>query len=200
MKKFRLLIALLSIILLASLSGVEGQQVPYSASSGYSAIPNAISSGYPTIQTTQVGQTTDVSQYTQYYTVGPAPSTHITAPQQFITDGSAPAYSQYQSTPAYAGGDSLWIKGLSSWTQYVAVPQGSSIQLLALSPNGGEGFITEIDPNGKINNYNFYFYPASLLSFYADTPGRHTLSFVLAGQPSNQVVIDVVGTYKAPIY
>ena len=74
------------------------------------------------------------------------------------------------------------------------------IEHTALSPKGGEGFINEIDPNGKTNNYNFYFYPASLLSFYADTPGRYVLSFVLAGKPSNQVTIDVVGTYKAPRY
>ena len=37
--------------------------------------------------------------------------------------------------------------------------------------------------------------PASKLTFYADTAGRYTLSFVWAGQPSNQVVIDVTGTY-----
>jgi len=212
MKEYRLLLALLSLILLACLSGVEGQYVQYPTSNGYSATLNPISSGYPTIQTAQVGQTTDVSQYSQYYTMGPAPNTHITAPQQFIIEGSTPAtvyfgnqqqpvtYSQYQSNPTYAGGNSLWIKGSASWTQYVAVPQGSSVPLLALSPKGGEGFINEIDPNGKTNNYDLYFYPVSLLSFYADIPGRYVLSFVLAGQPSNQVTIDVVGTYKAPSY
>jgi len=141
MNKYRLLTALLSLILMACLSGVEGQYAQYPTSSGYSATLNPISSGYPTTQTPQVDQMTDVSQYSQYYTVGSAPNTHITTPQQFIIEGSTPAtvyignqqqpvtHSQYQSNPTYAGGNSLWIKGSASWTQYVVVPQGSSIPL-----------------------------------------------------------------------
>ena len=43
---------------LASLPVVEGQQIPYSTSRGYSGTPNAISSGYPTIQTTHAGEIT----------------------------------------------------------------------------------------------------------------------------------------------
>jgi hypothetical protein len=205
MKEFRLLIALLSLILVACLSGVEGQYTQYPASSGYPATLNP-----PTIQTAQAGQTTDVSQYAQYYTMGAASNTHITAPQQFAIADMTPAtvyfgneqqpvaFSQYQSNPAYAGVNSLWIAGSASWAQYVTVPQGSSVPLLASSPRGGEGYISEIDPNGKMTNYPFYFYPNSLLQFYADTPGRHVLSFVLAGQPSNQVTIDVV--HQAPSY
>ena len=184
------------------ISGVEGQYGQYPASSGYPMTLNP--------SATQSGQV-DVSQYSQYHTMGqPVPNTHITAPQQFNIEGSVPStvyygnqqqpvpYSQYMSNPNYAGANSLWIKGSASWTQYATVPQGSNVQLLALSPNGGEGYISEIDPTGKINNYNYYFYPNSLLNFYADTPGRHVLSFIVAGQPSNQVTIDAFSAYKAP--
>jgi len=206
MKEFRLFIALLSIILLACMSGVEGQYAQYPLSSGYPATLNP-----PTIQTAQVGQTTDVSQYSQYYTMGPAQSTHITAPQDMIA-GSPPAtlyvgteqqpmtYSQYESNPAYVGVNSLWIVGnRGSWTQYAKVPQGAIVPLGALSPSGGEGFISEINPSGRVDKYEFYFSPRSLLQFYADTPGRHVLTFVLAGreatQVSHQVTIDVTPRY-----
>ena len=37
-----------------------------------------------------------------------------------------------------------------------------------------------------------------MLNFYADTVGRHTLSFVINGQSSNSVIIDVSGTYVPP--
>jgi hypothetical protein len=45
-------------------------------------------------------------------------------------------------------------------------------------------------------NYNYFFPPYSQLTFYADKPGRHTIHFGLAGQPSNHVDIDVMRTYK----
>jgi len=139
-----------------------------------------------------------------------APITHITPPQPFVTEGNTPstvyfgqqqqpvAYSQYQSTSST--GNTLWIKGSDSWAQYAAVPQGAAVQLLAISPNGGSGYISETQPNGQTYNYNYFFYPTSQLTFYADTPGRHTLSFVVGDQPSNQVVIDVTGTYNPPSY
>ncbi|MDD1758271.1 MAG: hypothetical protein LUQ22_06015 [Methanotrichaceae archaeon] len=215
MKKYRLLTALLSLTLLACLSGVEGQYMQYTPQQGEvigQVTPYSTESvGYPTTaQTSQVGQTTD--QYSQYYTMGPAPSTHITSPQQINISGNIPAtiyfgqqqqpvaYSQYRSSPTYASGDSLWIKGSASWAQYASVPQGAIVPLLAISPNGGSGYISEVHPNGQMYNYNYFFYPYSLMSFYSDTPGRHTLSFVVAGQPSNQVVIDVTGTYNPPSY
>ena len=128
MKKYQLLPALLGLILLAFVSGAVGQ---FMQSGGY-AQTSPISVGYPTTQTSQVGQTTGVSPYAQYYTVGPAPQTHITAPQQFNIEGNTPAdvyfgqtkeqqpvaYSQYQSSPTSAEVNSLWIKGSDSWAQY----------------------------------------------------------------------------------
>jgi hypothetical protein len=84
--------------------------------------------------------------------------------------------------------------------QYAAVLQKASVPLFASSPQGGEGYVNEIDPEGKMNSYIFFFYPVSLLEFYADTPGRYVLSVVLAGGPSNRAVIDVVAIHEAPIY
>ena len=231
MKIYQLITASLCLILLICVSGVEGQHVQYSTSYGYAApnpislghaapnpislghfAPNPISTRYATNQISGPNQTADVSQYSQYYTMGTVLNTHIMAPEQFNISGNTPAtiyfsyqqqpmaYSQYQSNLTHDGESSLWIKGTASWAQYVAVPQKSSISLLALSSEGGEGYINELDPNGKINQYNFYFYPTSLLGFYADAPGRYVLSFVLDGRPSNEIIIDVVGTYTAPSY
>ncbi len=101
-------------------------------------------------------------------------------------------YSQYQSSPAYTGANSLWIKGSTAWTQYAEVPQGATLSLFAISPTGGSGSLTFVDSDGQIYSHNYIFYPNSLSTFYAGTIGRHTLSFAINGQSSNQVVIDVV--------
>jgi hypothetical protein len=143
-------------------------------------------------------------------TTGPAPSARISIPQQFDTANNTPStvffsnqmqsipYSQYQSNPAYAEANSLWIKGTQDWSQYATVPMGALVSLLAISPAGGSGTLNFADADGQTYSYNYFFYPNSLLTFYADRPGRHTLSFVLNGKASNQVVIDVTGNYTPP--
>jgi hypothetical protein len=190
MKFYRLFSTFLAIIVLACLFGVQGQiQVAPS--------------------TTAPSATQNPAQFSQYYTMtsGPAPSNPIGAPQQFEIVGmpstvylgeqmqSVP-YSQYQSSPTYTGANSLWIKGATTWTQYAVVPQGATVSLLAISPAGGSGFLAS---DGQTDSNNYVFYPSSLLTFYAGTIGRHTLSFAINGQSSNQVVLDVVvGTYTQP--
>jgi hypothetical protein len=210
MGKYQLFTTLLGLILLVYLSGVEGQIMQYPRVSGVNTTPSPTSFDYPTInQTSQAPQTTNVSPYSQYYTMGTAPNAHVTAPQQLSIEGNTPstvylndqrkpmAYSQYQSSPTYRI-NSLWIKGSDSWTRYAAVPQGAIVPLLAISSNGGTGHIKEMHANGQMKNYDYFFYPYSQLTFYADTPGRNRLSFSLAGQPSNHVVIEVNGTNKSP--
>ncbi len=51
------------------------------------------------------------------------------------------------------------------------------------------------DASGQVSNYNYYFYPYSKLTFYADRPGRNSLSFTTDGASSNAVVIDVMSVY-----
>ena len=149
----------------------------------------------------------DVSQYSQYYSMpqGSAPTTHIVAPEKFDINGREPSmiyfgyqqqavpYSQYQTYATYTGGNSLWIQGATSWTQYAAVPQGSSLSLLAISSTGGNGYLYEIYPDGHSTNNNYYFYPGyNQINFYADAVGQHILLFIIDGQVSNAVVINVV--------
>lgn len=193
----KILLALLPLVLLACLSGVQGQyQTPSS----------------PVV--TGVQSATQYSQYSQYYQMvtGPAPSTHISAPQQFEIAGNAPAsvyfgtqgqavpYSQLQSSPTYSTSNYLWIQGATSWTQYAVVPQGASVPLLAISSSGGNGYLSEVSPSGQTYSYNYFFYPYSHLSFYADSIGRHILSFSINGAVSNTVIIDVTGNYVPPSY
>jgi hypothetical protein len=69
-----------------------------------------------------------------------------------------------------------------------------------MSPNGGSGYISDTHPNGQTYTFNNFFYPDSQLTFYADTPGRHTLTFGIPGDPSNPVTIDVMGSYNPPAF
>jgi hypothetical protein len=107
-------------------------------------------------------------------------------------------YTQYQTYATATGGNSLWIQGASSWTQYARVPQGSSLSLLATSSTGGNGYLNEIYPDGKLSKNSFNFFPgSSQIDFYADTIGRHVMQFVIDGQVSNAIVIDVTNYYPS---
>ena len=129
--------------------------------------------------------------------LGKAPTTVY-----FSYQMQAVPYTQYKSYPTYTGGNSLWVQGALSWTQYAQVPQGSSLSLLATSSTGGNGYLYEIDPNGRLSKNSFYFFHGnSQISFYADTVGQHILLFIIGGQISNSVVIDVVSftsSYQNP--
>ncbi len=198
MKTYKIFPGLLALILLTCLSGVQGQ---YSMPTG----------GYPTGMET-VGAATMGSPNSQYYQMlnGPIPSTHISAPEQFDITGNAPSsvlfsnqgqpvnYAQYATSPSYMGSSSLWVQGLTSWAQSTVVPQGATVNLLAITPSGGSGYLYFQDSDGQMYTYNYYFYPYSRMTFYADKPGRHVFYFVVNGMVSNQVIIDVTGTYAPP--
>jgi hypothetical protein len=71
---------------------------------------------------------------------------------------------------------------------------------LATSAIGGNGYLSETDPIGIKSSNSFYFFPGnSQISFYADTVGQHILLFIINGQVSNSVVINVV-PYTPPTY
>jgi hypothetical protein len=192
MKMNRLLSALLALILLACLSGVQAQNNVMALSGYKGPMPGADPS---------------TLDYTQFYGAisGSAPSAHVTAPEQ-INLTSTPAnvyfgtqmqqvpYSTYQ--PA-ASGNALWIKGSQDWSQYAKVPQGALVSLLAVSLSEGTGSFVLNDASGQKVEYQYFMYPTSRLGFYADAPGRHTLSYIVNGVASNSVIIDVSGTAAA---
>ncbi len=199
MKNLRLFAALLALVLLMCLSGAQGQ---------YTTMPSGYSTAMPTTAQNMA------SQYSQYYQMlsGPAPNTHISVPVEYAVAGNYPStvyfsnqmqpvnYATYQSNPMYAQSNSLWIQGTNSWTQYAVVPQGATVPLIAITPAGGTGNLYFMDSTGRTYTYNYYFYPYSQMTFYADVPGRHTIYFVVNGKTSNQVVIDVTGTYMPNNY
>lgn len=196
MKKYRLLSALLIIIFLAGLSGVQGQQY---------------SSGYPVTMPSSVAATSTVSQDAQFYStpLNP-PANRISAPIQINNAGLPPLnvmlgsqgqsvpYGQFLSNPANAGNSYLWIKGITSWTQHAVVPQGSIVQLIAVPPTAGNGILYLVDTDGQLYPNNYYFFPYSQLTFFADKPGQHVLYFTVNGKVSNTAIIDVTATYTPP--
>jgi hypothetical protein len=192
MRRNSLISVLLALIILTCVSGVQAQG------------PD---------QTVSPTSNADVSQYSQYYSMpqGSAPTTHIVAPEKYDINGKVPTsiyfsyqqqavpYSQYRTYSTYTGGNSLWIQGATSWTQYAAVPQGSSSSLLAISSTGGNGYLYEIYPDGHLVKNYFYFYPGyNLINFYADAVGQHILLFAIDYSVSNAAAINVV-SYTPPI-
>lgn len=214
MNKRRLLYTLLVLVFLAALSGVQGQ--PYSSGYGYQAtMPSgaAVGTASQYAQGTAPGTATagSTSQYSQFYSIPVTPPTnHIGAPTQIDIAGMTPLnvmlgtqgqtipYGQFQSNPANAGNSYLWIKGSTEWTQYAVVPQGSTVQLIAIPPTAGNGVLYFVDSDGQLYQDNYYFFPYGQMTFFADKPGRHILYFILNGKVSNTVIIDVTGTYTPP--
>ena len=194
MKTCRIYSALLALILFVCLFGAQGQY-------------NTPTSGYSARATISDMAQSTTSQYSQFYQMlsGPAPSNHIITPRKYDITGNAPStilfsnqglpvnYPQYASNPIYSGSNTLWIQGLTSWTEYAQVPQGSSLALLATTSTGGNGYLYEINPSGILAKNGFYFFQgSSQIGFYADTIGQHILLFIINGQVSNSIVIDVV--------
>ncbi|HUS76838.1 MAG TPA: hypothetical protein VMY43_12650 [Methanothrix sp.] len=153
-------------------------------------------------------------KFSQYYSInkGSSSKKHIETPKKHDISKKTPTtvyfsyqmqavpYTQYETYSTYTGGNSLWIQGATSWSQYAQVPQGSSLSLLATSSAGGNGYLYEINPDGKLSKESFYFYPGnSQIDFYADTIGQHVLLFIIGGQVSNAIVIDVINYYP-PTY
>jgi hypothetical protein len=102
-------------------------------------------------------------------------------------------YATYASSQATRSND-LWISGQTNWTQYAAIPLGSSLQLVASVPSGGSGdFFKLIQTNAVNTDYKTaQFKPGySSMSFIAGQTGRHMFYFVVNNQPSNVVIVDV---------
>ncbi|HOV81975.1 MAG TPA: hypothetical protein PLQ01_04755 [Methanothrix sp.] len=111
----------------------------------------------------------------------------------FYGDGQGLPYSQYLSVFPSRACD-LWIRGTSNWTQYIASPVGSTIELVANAPTGGAGGVyqTVQTESASVKSKTYHFYQGyNTMSFYASQIGRHMLYYVIGNQPSNVVVIDV---------
>jgi hypothetical protein len=152
------------------------------------------------------------TKYSQFFSIskGNDHKTHIEAPTKydinkfpstvyFSYQMQAVPYSQYQTYSTYTGGNSLWILGATSWTQYAAIPQGASLSLLATTSTGGNGYLYEIGPDGLTKNYYNFFPGYNQINFYADTVGQHILIFAIGDQVSSSVVINVEAS-QPPIY
>lgn len=181
--------AFMAFILVACLSGANGAE------------PVALS-GY---QGAKISDFTNAALYSEFYgsMMGAAPTSILTAPEQVDLAGKAPstvyfgtemqkvAYSTYQ--PA-ASGNAIWLAGATSWSQYAKVPQGSVVNLLAVSTAEGQGTFVVYHPTGQRFEYNYFIFPASQLKLFADAPGRYQVSYIINGAPSNTVYIDAEGT------
>ncbi len=180
----------LALILLSCLNGVQGQYSDqsgsYPTSTPITENSNIPTSANPLNASVTAGTKNSPYDYSQYYTMSSSPqNAHISTPEEININRTIPptivylsnqmqpvSYALYSSDLASANSTYLWIQGTKSWSQYAAVPQGATVLLLAISPKGGNGYMTFMDADGKTYTYNYYFYPYSRLTFYADLPGR----------------------------
>lgn len=157
------------------------------------------------------------SQYSQYFSIssgsteGPDQASGIQSynikgqePSSLLVGGQqqkAISYSQMQPYAVFTGGNTLWIQGQKSWTQYAKVPLGASMSLIAVTSDVGSANLYEIYTDGQqVDTNNVYFSGYSIIPFTADTLGQHLLLFVINNQASNAVIIDVLPYYPTPVY
>jgi hypothetical protein len=203
----------LGIIIALSISISFAQNIDTSETASQGAYQTGLTSSIPSTATTsqETQALGSVSQFAEYYTVPAAPTTHISAPVEYRVLDKAPSYlffgSQMQPVPyssyvlnqSNMTGNALWIQGSTNWTQYAGVPQGATVTLIAASPTGGSGYLNFIDSDGQTYRDSYYFFvPYSKMTFYADRPGRHILSYTIGNEVSNSVTIDVTGSYVPP--
>lgn len=142
---------------------------------------------------------------------GSTSTDHIIAPKGYEIQNKIPdyvhtgyqtqaiPYAQYETNSIYIGGNSLWIQGATDWSQYAIVPKGAFLSLLAITSTGGNGYLYEIYPGGRLLKNNYYFYKGyNQMGFYADAIGQHILLYVIENQASNPIVVDVVESYYPP--
>ncbi len=111
--------------------------------------------------------------------------------------GSSIPLGTYQS----AFGKYFWIENGMGWSQYTSIPQYSSISLIAYTPIGGRGEIFEMFPRnsgsalqGVYKEIYYNFNPGyNRIMYRGDVIGRHHLMFTINDEPSNGIIIDVVG-------
>ena len=77
------------------------------------------------------------------------------------------------------------------WTERLETCQGSTFYLVVLPGQVGQATLNHLYPNGTINGYSYFFLGYDRLPMYADEPGRHVFSYVVAGKESNSVSVDV---------
>ena len=165
-----------------------------SSSSVVYTFSSGISSG------TDSDETFQYSQYVEYYSFGEdeMPDFDLESfeifgdtPSVLRIGGQSIAYADYKSQPFYSDANTLWIEGETSWTQYAVCPQGSWLQLMAVTPSEGIAYFYEITPSNRVNLDQYSVSSYNRISFYAEERGRYFLFFVNEKGTSNLVTVDV---------
>jgi hypothetical protein len=96
-----------------------------------------------------------------------------------------------------AGDSLLRIAGPDGWTKHIEVSSGTTVSLEVLAAKEGPGYLNDQYSDGSMHNYSYYFSRFDNIPFYANSSGRHVLSYSIDGKKSDSVVIDVI---SAPTY
>ncbi len=143
-------------------------------------------------------------EYSQYYHIrASVQDGQVSRVEEYAVSGGRPSYlymgadhkripySDYPNYYPFGQGNYLWIKGEDSWTDYAEVPKGSSVDLMAISPFGGDAYLYDVDSYGKATVSVITISPYSRIRYDAKAVGKHTLYFVINNWPSNSVIVDV---------
>lgn len=172
-----------------------------------SALPSAFAQypgGYGQDESNGYSYDDTTIEYTQYYHFRAAVQDgQVSRVEEYVVSGGRPSYlymgaghkkipySDFSYYYPYGQGNYLWIKGEDSWTDYAEVPKGSSVDLMAISPFGGNAYLYDVDSSGKATVSIITISPYSRIRYDANTVGKHNLYFVINNWPSNSVVVDV---------
>ncbi len=112
----------------------------------------------------------------------------------YIGETSIPLAS-YQTT----FGKFLWIENYRGLSEYTSIPQYSGLSLIAYTSTGGQGEFLEMYPSDSLNQGLYQRTYINLnpgynrIPYRGDVSGRHYLLFTMNNQPSNSIIIDVIG-------
>jgi hypothetical protein len=123
-------------------------------------------------------------------------SYQMTVPPAYVYLGLQPVpYTEYVSFPYYGETNHLWIEEQNSWTRRTLAPWGTEVTMLAYTQKSGQAEVYKIYPDSTVS-VDTVPIPAgySHMGFLASAQGRHLISFVKDNQPSETVIIDVMGT------
>jgi len=137
----------------------------------------------------------DILPYREFIRDGPASEVFEgfdpsgSEPSLLVASGMAIPWGTYRPL---VQGPQLWIEGMDSWAQHVALPQDGFLDLIAFSSREGQVVLSTFSSTGISRNSYSLAVGYQKMTVQMAVPGRSILLLDVDGQLSNAVVVDVI--------